>query len=166
MEEFKNRPYYARMEYSTVQSEVEAMREHGYSVKTMYEILSKEGRLTMAYTTFCDYVRGGGTRRHGKKEAPKPDASELLSEILDAIETRNDFGCNLRLVYQTLVERGLTGFSYSDFCDHFRTAGAYFGNDIPDDFVFFEDDGLITFYYQLESLLDAESDKAAPHKFQ
>jgi len=97
-----------------------------------------------------------------KNEPPKFDTSEMLSEILDAIEIRNDFGCNLRLVYQKLVECGLIGFSYSDFCDHFRAAGAYFGNDIPDDFVFFEDDGLITFYYQLESLLDAESDKAAP----
>lgn len=167
MEKFKHRPYYARMEFSTVQSEVEAMRQRGYSLKIVYEILSKDGRLTMAYATFCDYVRGGGVRLHRKKnEARKPDASEMLSEILEAIETRNDFGCNLKLVYQKLVERGLIGFGYADFCDYFRQAGAYLGRDIPDDFVFFEDDGLITFYYRLESLLKTELDKAALQNIQ
>ena len=97
-----------------------------------------------------------------KNEPPKFDTSEMLSEILDAIETRNDFGCNLKLVYQKLVERGLIGFGYADFRAYFRRTGAYLGRDIPDDFVFFEDDGLITFYCRLESLLAAEANKAAP----
>ena len=68
MEEFKNRPYYARMEFTTVQSDVEAMRKRGYSVKIMHEVLTGEGRLTMAYKTFCDYVRGDGQRLHGRKK--------------------------------------------------------------------------------------------------
>ena len=142
---------------------MEQKRAEGYSNKIIYEELFEAGCLTMSYTAFCDYVRGGGTRLHARKiEAPKRDASELLSEILDSVETRNYFGCNLKLVYQKLVECGLTGFSYSDFCDYFREVGAYYGRDIPDDFVFFGDDGLITLYYRLESLLHAESDEAAP----
>ena len=68
MENFKNRPYYARMEFATVKSDVEAMRQRGYSVKIMHEVLTGEGRLTMAYKTFCDYVRGGGQRLHGRKQ--------------------------------------------------------------------------------------------------
>ena len=82
MEEFRNRPYYARMEFSTVQSDVEAMRQRGYSVKIMHEVLTREGRLTMAYKTFCDYVRGGGQRLHGrKKDAQKqaPSANKASS---------------------------------------------------------------------------------------
>jgi len=68
MEEFKNRPYYARMEFATVKSDVESMRQRGYSVKIMHEVLTKDGRLTMAYQTFCDYVRGDGQRLHGRKK--------------------------------------------------------------------------------------------------
>jgi len=79
MEEFRNRPYYARMEFATVQSDVEDMQKRGFSVKIMHEVFTKEGRLTMAYQTFCDYVRGGGQRLHGrKKDSPKqpPNANK------------------------------------------------------------------------------------------
>jgi len=163
----RKRPCYARIEYRSVQDQVEQKLAEGHNLKMIYDALSKDGRLTMAYATFCDYVRGGGTRLHGRKnEAPKRDASELLSDILESVESRNEVGVNLKLVYQKLVECGLTGFSYSDFYDYFREAGAYPGSDIPDDFVFFEEDGLITIYYRLESLLKAESDKAAPPDLQ
>lgn len=68
----KRRPYYARMEYRAVQPEVEAMRERGCSVKMIYEELTKSGRLTISYKSFCDYVCGGGQRVYGKKKtAPK-----------------------------------------------------------------------------------------------
>ena len=167
MEVFKKSPGFAKVQYRAVQALVEEKRAEGYSLMLIYEALSKDGQLTMSYSTFCDYVRGGGIRLHrNPTEPPQPNTSELLSEILDSIEIRNDNGCNLKLVYQKLVECGLIGFSYSDFCDYFREAGAYQGSDIPDDFVFFEDDGLITFYYRLESLLAAESDKAAPQNLQ
>jgi len=165
MEKTKKSP--ARIQYRAVQALVEQKRAEGYSLILIYEVLLENGYLTMSYSSFCDYVRGGGARLHKKPdETPKEDASELLSEILDAIEMRTDSGCNLKLVYQKLVECGLIGFSYSDFCDQFREAGAYLGRDIPEDYIYFEDGGLITFYYRLESLLNAESDKAAPQNLQ
>ena len=153
------RPFYARIEYRSVQAQVETKLNEGHSVKAIYDQLLIDGRLTMAYATFCDYVRGGGTRLHGSgKKGKKKTCSDLLSEILDSIETRTETSCNLKLVYQRLVECGLIGIGYSDFCDYFRRAGGYIGRDIPDDFIFFDDDGLITFYYQLESFLKAETE--------
>lgn len=73
MTDNRRRPYSGRMEYRAVQSDVEAMRERGCSVKMIYEELVESGRLTIAYTTFCSYVCGGGELVHGKKKAaPKP----------------------------------------------------------------------------------------------
>ncbi|MDR1044210.1 MAG: TraK family protein [Candidatus Adiutrix sp.] len=165
---YKKRPYCARTEYRAAQSDIEARLERGYSLKLVYEDLLKAGRLTMAYPTFCDYVRGGGTRLHRRKNetTTAPDPAELLSEIMDSIKPRIDSGLNLKSVYQKMAEHGIIGFSYSDFCDYFRGAGGYLGRDIPDDFVFFEDDGLITFYYRLASLFDSESDSAGPEFLQ
>lgn len=164
----KKRPDYARTEYRAAQSDIEARLEQGYSVKIIYEELSKAGRLTMAYPTFCDYVRGGGARLHRRrnKTVTAPDPSELLSEVMASIKPRIDSGLNLKSVYRTLAEYGIIGFSYSDFCDYFRGAGGYLGRDIPDDFVFFEDDGLITFYYRLASLFEGVLDKAGPDYLQ
>lgn len=158
----EKRPCFVRAQYRAVKALVDQKLAEGYSNKAIYEELFEAGRLSMSYTTFCDYVRGDGTRLHRRKnESRKRGASEMLADIADSLEIRNDVGCNLKLVYQQLVECGLTGFSYSDFFDYFRECGAYLGSDIPDDFVFFGDDGLITFYYRLESLLKDESDKAA-----
>lgn len=152
---------FARIEYRAVQQEIEARLEQGYSLSIIYDELCKAGRLTMAYTTFCDYVRGGGVRVHGKKkEAPRPDASELLSEIMESIERRTDSGIDLKSIYHKLTEWRIIELSYSGFCNYFRKAGAYLGKEISDNFVFFEDYGLITFYYRLASLFEAESDSA------
>ena len=163
MEDKILRPVYARIEYRSVQAEVEKMLAEGHSVKMIYDFLVKEGSLTMAYATFCDYVRGGGTRLHGtkKNEARKRDGGELLSEILESIEVRTENGCNLKLVYQKLVGCGLVSISFSDFFDFFSKAGGYQGSEIPDAYVFFSEDGLIPFYYGLESFLKKESDKTA-----
>lgn len=161
------RPFYARSEYRSVQALVENQLANGHSVKMIYDVLLKDGDLTMAYATFCGYVRGGGVRAHGKKnEAPKRDVSALIHEVLETIEPRTECGFNLKSVYQKLAELGITGFSYSDFCEYLREAGAYQGRDIPDDFVFFKEDGLIALYYRLESLFADESDKAEPRNFQ
>lgn len=158
---------YARGEYRSVQALVENKLANGHSIRMIYDVLRKDGCLTMAYATFCDYVRGGGVRAHGKKtEAPILDASDLIHEILESIELRTEYGFNLKSVYQKLTEFGIIGFSYSDFCDYLREAGAYQGRDIPDDFVFFKEDGLIALYYRLESLFPGESDKAEPENFQ
>lgn len=68
-----NRLSYARIQYRAVQQKVESMVEQGYSLKLVFEELSEDGSVSMSYTTFCDYVRGKGVRKHGrKKTAGKP----------------------------------------------------------------------------------------------
>ncbi len=54
--------YDARVEYISVQPEVERMLELGHSCKAIFEEMSRSGRITISYSTFCDYVRGGGRR--------------------------------------------------------------------------------------------------------
>ena len=70
VEESKKRLSYARIEYRAVKAFVEKRIEDGYSLKLIFEELSKSGQVTMSYTAFCDYVRGAGKRVHGKKKAP------------------------------------------------------------------------------------------------
>ncbi len=154
---------YPRQEFQTVQSDVETRLEQGYSRTLIYEELLQDGRITMTYPSFCEYVRGG---RKKNGTPAKRDASELLSEIMDSIEPRTETGLNLKAVHRKLEESGITGLSYADFCDYFRAAGGYTWREIPDNFVFFDEDGLITFYYRMASFLEAEADTAAPQKLQ
>lgn len=65
----RRKPYSGKMEYRAVQSDVEAMRKSGCSVKMIYDEMAKAGRLTIAYSTFCSYVCGGGELVHGRKKA-------------------------------------------------------------------------------------------------
>jgi len=62
------RASYARIEYLAVRSLVEEKRAEGYSIKLIYEELFGAGRVTMGYTSFCDYLRGKGERQHGAKK--------------------------------------------------------------------------------------------------
>ena len=71
----KRARYDARVEYRAVQPEVEQMLDQGHSVIAIYEKLFQRGQVTISYTTFCEYVRGGGRRprkgeRLGKNHKP------------------------------------------------------------------------------------------------
>lgn len=70
LDESRKRLSYARIEYRAVKAFVEQRIEEGYSLKLIFEELSKSGQVTMSYTAFCDYVRGAGKRVHGKKKVP------------------------------------------------------------------------------------------------
>ncbi len=61
------RPGSARVEFFACREEVETMLAKGYSVRMVYEHLKEQGRLTCGYSAFCDYVRGGGKRKHSRK---------------------------------------------------------------------------------------------------
>ncbi|UQZ88461.1 conjugal transfer protein TraK [Deltaproteobacteria bacterium Smac51] len=65
----KKRLSFARIEYRAVKTFVEQRLEEGYSLKLIFEELTESGQVTMSYTAFCDYVRGCGSRVHGKKKA-------------------------------------------------------------------------------------------------
>lgn len=72
LEKTTKRRSFARIEFRAVQALVEQKLAEGYSLKLIYEELAETGKLTMGYTSFCDYVRGKGARRHGKdKNVPK-----------------------------------------------------------------------------------------------
>lgn len=59
-------PGSARVEYLACREDVETMRAKGHNVSTIYEHLKAQGRVTCSYSAFCDYVRGGGKRKHSK----------------------------------------------------------------------------------------------------
>ena len=60
--------YMARVEYRAVQKEAETMAEQGYCMKHIYDHFHDPGRITMGLTTFCDYLKGQGERRHSRKK--------------------------------------------------------------------------------------------------
>lgn len=53
-----------RAEYRVIQEEVEKKLDEGYSKRMVYDQLAAAGRLTMSYSSFCDYARGRGERLH------------------------------------------------------------------------------------------------------
>jgi hypothetical protein len=55
------------MEYLANREETEAMLAKGYSVRMVWEHMTEQGRITCGYSAFCDYVRGRGRRKHGRK---------------------------------------------------------------------------------------------------
>ena len=58
----QRKTYDARVEFLAVQMDVAKMMIEGHRIKAIFERMSKDGRITVSYTTFCDYVRGGGNR--------------------------------------------------------------------------------------------------------
>lgn len=63
-------PGAARVEYFACREEVESMKTQGYTVRSIYEHLKEQGCVTCSYSAFCDYVRGGGKRKHSNKGKP------------------------------------------------------------------------------------------------
>lgn len=59
-------PGAARVEYYACREDVEAMLAKGYSARMVYEHMKEQVRVTCSYSAFCDYVRGGGKRKHSK----------------------------------------------------------------------------------------------------
>jgi len=58
----QRKTYDARVEFLAVQADVAKMMAEGHRIKAVFERLTMDGRITVSYTTFCDYVRGGGNR--------------------------------------------------------------------------------------------------------
>lgn len=68
-DKISKRRCFARMQFRAIKTLVEQKIEQGYSIKLLFEELTEAGNISMAYTTFCDYIRGKGDRQHGKKKA-------------------------------------------------------------------------------------------------
>ena len=62
------RPGSARVEYRACKEDVEALLARGYSYRMAWEEMQKQGRVQCSYSAFCDYVRGQGKRKHGRKK--------------------------------------------------------------------------------------------------
>jgi hypothetical protein len=75
----KRARYDGRVEYLAIQSVVGRMRDQGYTARAIFEEMSRQGRITIAYTTFCEYVRGGGRRPRKNISAPEPDSAKSES---------------------------------------------------------------------------------------
>ena len=117
---------FARLEYKGVQPEIAALLEQGGgSAKYAYAKLLEEGRLTMTYHTFRQYVRDDGHRTSRMKKAAAPEPLDPPGVILDLTELDPDgpgacFGYDLNAVYQDLAGLGVVSSGYSDFSDHFQ----------------------------------------------
>lgn len=80
-------PGSARVEYLACREEVEAMQGLGHNISTIYEHLNAQGRVTCSYSAFCDYVRGGGKRKHSKT-GKTPNASKTPLNPSPTTESR------------------------------------------------------------------------------
>jgi len=74
----KRKTYDARVEFLAVQAEVAKLMAEGYRIKAIFERLSGDGRLTVCYTTFCDYIRGGGERVRKKGQVSRQPAGQAI----------------------------------------------------------------------------------------
>jgi len=116
---------FARREYQSVQPEIMPLLEKG-GLRFAYKKLLTAGRLSMAYATFCEYVRGDAALAayRKKKQLSRPNPPDLPDEFLDFDELafddlEPDFRYDLKSVHQDLTELGVVGFGYSDFRDYF-----------------------------------------------
>ena len=71
----QRKTYDARVEFRAVQAEVAKLMAEGYRIKAIFDRLSGERRITVCYTTFCDYIRGGGERIRKKAQTWSQPAS-------------------------------------------------------------------------------------------
>jgi retron-type reverse transcriptase len=58
----KRARYDGQVEYRAVQAEVKRMLGEGHRVRAIFDEMSRSGKITISYSTFCAYVRGGGQR--------------------------------------------------------------------------------------------------------
>ena len=131
MDKSKKRSGFAGREYRAAELEIEALLKRNNSVMYAYRQLLKAGRLTMAYQTFCQYVRSNGfpTRRK-KKKASEPELSDPTRALMDLKELDPDgpgdhFGYDPQAVYQNLAGLGIVDSGYSDFSDYFQDSEIY-----------------------------------------
>lgn len=66
--EAQPKPRTAKVEYLASKELIENRLKAGYTVRMIYEELTEGGKLSISYSAFCDYVRGGGVRQHGRKK--------------------------------------------------------------------------------------------------
>lgn len=64
------RHHKAKIEYRAWKEAIFQMMEQGYSKRLIHEELSKDGRISMAYITLCQFIR------NSKKSAPMAPAAE------------------------------------------------------------------------------------------
>ena len=91
-------PGAARVEYIACREDVEAMLAKGYSARMAFEAMKVQGRMTCSYSAFCDYVRGGGKRKHSKSKKPLPSglpqAGNRPGFIVPKTDAQRSFGIN------------------------------------------------------------------------
>ena len=84
------RPYAARVEYCACKEDVEDLLAKGHSVRMAYAAMKDQGRVTCGYSAFCDYVRGGGKRRHSKGKTRPQEAVQQQKAAPRVISAPSD----------------------------------------------------------------------------
>ena len=65
------RRYMARVEFLACKDAIDAMLVQGFSKKLIHERMIADGRCSMSYITFCEFIRDAGK----KSPPPQPVAS-------------------------------------------------------------------------------------------
>ena len=64
------RRYMARVEFLACKDAIDSMLAQGFSKKLIHERMISDGRCSMSYITFCEFIRNAG------KKAPCPQQTE------------------------------------------------------------------------------------------
>lgn len=102
----------ARVEFFAVQENVMALLAQGHTYASAYDLLKKEGKITMCYGAFRGYAHGGRRPKPDPEHGSKPATRENAVESTAKAASQN--------VKQTRVPRKAT------------TPAQAFSNHVPD----------------------------------
>jgi len=75
------RRYMARVEFVASRETIDSMLAQGFSKKLIHERLISEGRCSMHYITFCEFIRNAGKMQF---QAPPKQAESCKPALLPA----------------------------------------------------------------------------------
>ncbi len=109
MNEVKNFPK-PRVQFLALKDEIFKMRQNGLDVLTTYDLLVKQGKISMSYSSFNNYIN-----KHiilQQRDPLKP----LLEEIIEMLKQ----GCFVKTIYEKFQDEGKISMSYNTFNNYLK----------------------------------------------
>lgn len=76
-----------RVQFLSLQSDVFALLDQGYSRRSLWQYLSEEGLLDLTYDSFCRHIRNRSAKRSQKTPPKPPEAAPATSRTNPAQDT-------------------------------------------------------------------------------
>jgi len=76
----------ARVEFLACKDTIDSMQAQGFSKKLIHERLIADGRCSMSYITFCEYIRNVG------EKAPHPQQAEPRHQVSPPVRPQRQPG--------------------------------------------------------------------------